>query len=82
MWTRIKDKLPEHKEVVLVRNSTGGHSVCVFIDSIEMNETLKRNGLNNFEDVQKNPYHFCSQEVQGATLNDVQHWMPLPDPPK
>lgn len=80
-WININDKLPKHKEVILVRNSTGEHSVCIFIDSNEMNKVFIKNGIKNVENVDKNPYHFCSQEIQGATLNDVKYWMYLPETP-
>ena len=80
-WISIKDRLPEHHQTVYVYSSKG-QCVCVFVDSVEMNKTLKMNGYaNEAVDVKKHPYYFCSQEVKSHTLNKVSHWMPLMEPP-
>lgn len=85
-WISIKDKLPDHHQIILVfaKTSTGknGFGVATFVDSIEMNKALSKTiYANECVDVSKNPYYFCSQEIKRHTFNRVSHWMPLPEPP-
>ena len=81
-WININDKTPKHGDVILVSNSIGGQAVCIFLETKEMNKIFKKHGITSFEDEKKVPYHFSSQEVKGAELNNVQYWMPLPESPK
>jgi len=81
-WISVKERLPNHDETILVCTPTG-QAVCVFVDSIKMNEVLRKKGYpGECVDTTKNPYYFCSQETKQHTLNGVSHWMPLPEPPK
>jgi hypothetical protein len=79
----VNDKLPDHDEFVLALNKNKGMHVCIFILVTEMNKLLKKKGLpeKRLNETDR-PYGFCSQEVRGNILNDVTHWMPLPEPPK
>jgi Protein of unknown function (DUF551) len=81
-WINIKDKLPNHHETILAR-TTKGFCVCVFVDTNEMNKTLRANGYPEEQwNANTKPYSFCSQEIRGNVLNGVTHWMPLPSPPE
>jgi hypothetical protein len=78
-WIKIEDERPSHEETILVRTHKG-FCVCVFVDSVKMNETLARNGYaNECVDINKNPYYFASQENKVHTLKGVTHWARLPD---
>lgn len=80
-WINVKDKLPQHHDIILVCNQKG-IGVAVFVDSIKMNENLRMRGYGNEAvDTNKNPYYFCSQEVKQNTYDNVTHWMKLPDKP-
>jgi Protein of unknown function (DUF551) len=86
-WISVKDRLPNHQQIILVFAKTlrgvNGYGVATFIDSIKMNEELKKTPYaNECVDVNKNPYYFVSQEVRRHTFKNVSHWMPLPEPPK
>ena len=69
-WISIKNKLPDHHDIILVC-SRKGIGVATFVDSVEMNKTLKKNGYRsecvNTED---HPYYFVSQEVRQHTFNE------------
>lgn len=85
-WISVKDKLPEHDQIILVYAKTkggkNGFGVATFIDSVKMNLDLWKKGYGNEAvDVIKNPYYFVSQEIRQHTFNNVSHWMPLPEPP-
>jgi len=80
-WINIKDKLPNHHDIILVCSITG-IGVSTFVDSIEMNKSLIVNGFGNeCVDTEKHPYYFVSNELRGHTFNGVTHWMPLPEKP-
>lgn len=81
-WISIKNKLPNHNEIILA--TTGkGYIVSVFIDTIEMNKLLKSKGFpEESVNSDERSYLFCSQERRDFALNGVTHWMPLPAPPK
>jgi hypothetical protein len=86
-WISVKDRLPDHQQIVLVHAKTkrgiDGFGVATFIDSIKMNEELKKTPFaNECVDVIKNPYFFVSQEVKQHTFNNVSHWMVRPEPPE
>ena len=79
-WISVEDKLPDNNQLVLVlyeKGYFGYYSVAHFL----YYETLRNNPYpNECVDVEKNPYYFCSQEVK-QPLNNVSHWMTLPQPP-
>jgi hypothetical protein len=80
-WINVKDRLPKHHQTIL-GSTPKGQCVCVFVDTIEMNKTLRANGYPEEQwEPGKKPYSFCSQEIKGNVLNGVTHWMPLPEPP-
>lgn len=85
-WISIKDRLPNHQQIILVFAKTerkvNGYGVATFVDSIKMNEELMKTPYANERvDVNKNPYYFVSQEVRQHTFKKVSHWMPLPTAP-
>ena len=86
-WISIKEKMPNHQQIILVFSKTqrgvDGYGVATFIDSIKMNEELRRTPYfsNECVDVEKNPYYFVSQEIKQHTFKNVSHWMSLPDAP-
>lgn len=86
-WISVKDKLPNHDKIILVFAKTkagkDGFGVATFVDSIKMNEVLRKNGYaSECVDVEKKPHYFVSQEVRQNVFNNVSHWMSLPGAPK
>jgi len=86
-WISIKNKLPNHQQIILVfaktKRGVNGYGVATFIDSVKMNEELSKTPYANEQvNVQNNPYYFVSQEVRQHTFNNVSHWMLLPESPK
>ncbi len=86
-WINVKKELPAHEQIILVFAKTlggkDGYAVATFIDSVKMNEVLKKGAYaNECVDVEKNPYYFVSQEIRQHTCKNVSHWMPLPQAPK
>jgi uncharacterized protein DUF551 len=85
-WISVKDRLPEHHQVILVYKSVPsntGYLVSYFIDSKKMNDELMKKGFySECVDSVKHPYYFASREQQYFTIKDVTHWMELPEPPK
>jgi hypothetical protein len=80
-WINVKDALPKHQDIILVC-SRKGIGVATFVDSIKMNEELRKTSYaNECVDVDKHPYYFVSQEIRQHTFNDVTHWMHLPKKP-
>jgi hypothetical protein len=76
-WINIKDRLPKHEQTVLAK-SNKGYCVVIFINSIDMNKQLLKNGYGNeCVNTDKHPFYFLSQEIKRHTLNDVTHWMEL-----
>ena len=76
-WISVKDKLPEltmeskygfglQSIPVLCIDSKGRHDEC-FLE-------------NEFEDPDKT--WFCLTDGSFETINNVTHWMPLPEPPE
>lgn len=87
VWIDVRDKLPDHQQIILVfaktQRGVDGYGVATFVDSIKMNEELRKTPYaNECVDILKNPYFFCSQEIRQHTFNNVSHWMFLPDAPK
>jgi len=81
-WISVKDKLPSHRQKILVYTQKG-QAVCIFVDSIKMNDELCKKGYaSEMVNVEENPYYFCSQETNSHTLKGVTHWMPLPNKPE
>jgi len=85
-WISVKDRFPDHQQIVLVfaktKNGVDGFGVAVFIDSVKMNEELRKTPYaHECVDINKHPYFFVSQEVKQHTYNNVSYWMPLPNPP-
>ncbi len=72
-WFSVKDKLPQHKETVLVMSNPDCFVVCVFLKSKEVKEELIEKGIV-FDTDDPRLYNFASQEVRGHVLNDVTHW--------
>lgn len=75
-WISVKDRLPEltieseygfglQSIPVLCIDSTGRHDEC-FLE-------------NEFEDPDK--HFFCLTEGCQEPINNITHWMPLPEPP-
>ena len=80
-WVSVKDSLPNHHDTILAHTKKG-ECVCIFVDTKEMNKTLKSKGYpEECWDEYKKPYAFCSQELSGHVLNGVSHWMNIPEPP-
>lgn len=78
-WIKITEELPKHLELVLV-STTIGYYVVIFVDSKTMNEEIKKTGYpGDLADIQKDPFYFVSQEVEGRVLKAVRHWMRLPE---
>ncbi len=85
-WISIKDKLPNHQQIILVfahtQRGVNGFGVATFVDSVKMNEEMKKTPYaHECVDVNKNPYYFVSQEVRQHTFKNVSHWMLLPEEP-
>lgn len=78
-WISVKDRLPKHGETVLAVNKKRGKCVLIFIDLSIMKRELECKGIMAPDN--NGGYSFCSQEIQGNVLNDVTHWMPLPESP-
>jgi hypothetical protein len=77
-WISVKDKLPNHQEILLARNIKG-IGVTIFVDSKKMNIALRKNGYGiECVDIVKNPYYFISLEKLRPFKN-VTTWMYLPD---
>lgn len=86
-WINVKESLPDHQQIVLAFSMTKsgklGYGVATFVDSVKMNQELKKAGYENeCVDVDKNPYYFCSQEVKSRSFNDISYWMELPKNPE
>lgn len=86
-WISVKDRLPNHDQIILVfaktKRGVNVFGVATFVDSIKMNEELKKSPYaNECVDIIKHPYYFVSQEVRQHTFNNVSHWMPLPGAPE
>lgn len=86
-WISVKDKLPNHQQIILVfaktKRGSNGYGVATFVDSVKMNEELRKTPYaNECVDVNVHPYYFVSQEVKQHTFNNVSHWMPLPEHPE
>ena len=80
-WIDIKESRPVHHETVLAL-SPKGYCVVVFVDSEKMNDELMRSPYaHECVDISKRPYFFASQEIKGNTMNEVTHWMSLPERP-
>lgn len=76
-WISVYEDLPHHEEFILAHGKLG-FCVCIFINTIKMNEELDRVGHPEEKvDTLKQPYFFCSQERKGHVLRDVTHWMKL-----
>lgn len=80
-WISVKDKLPLHQQVVLCFNANNTTAVTIFLDNAEVQKRLRLNGVNMPPDKSVG-YCFASQETKSHTLNDVTHWMELPNPPE
>ncbi len=86
-WISVKERLPKHQQIILVFAKTNrgadGYGVATFVDSVKMNEELRKTPYSNeCVDVKKHPFYFVSQEIKQHTFNNVSHWMPLPEPPE
>ena len=71
-WVRIEDERPKHHHTVLAANEKG-ICVCIFVDAIQMNINLLKNGFP--ADQSNNQYYFASQEKRGNVVNGITHWM-------
>lgn len=85
-WISVKQYLPDHHQIILVfartKRGASGFGVATFVDSMKMNEELKKTPYAyECVDIKKHPYYFVSQEIKQHTFDNVTHWMPLPDSP-
>lgn len=81
-WISIKDRLPEHRKLVLVLTNAYAQAVTIFLKDEFTTQFLKDHGVNIPDDcLHGDGYAFCSQENRGNILNGITHWMPLPEPP-
>lgn len=84
-WINVKDKLPNHQQIVLcyakTKSGKYGFGIATFIDCIKMNQELM-NTPYSYEciDIIKHPYYFVSQEIKGFTFNNVTYWMIIHPP--
>lgn len=69
-WISVKDRLPNHDEIVAVYTARSSQCVTVFIKGKDVTKSFKDHGIN-LED--KNDC-FCSIEIKGNVLNKVTHW--------
>lgn len=65
-WISVKDKLPDNEEVFLVYR---GESKYPEIELAYWNLNRKR-------------FEYYDNEYYGYGIDDITHWMPLPEPPK
>ena len=80
-WISVEDDLPKHSETVLTY-SAKGYDVAVFTDSIKLNILLRRTGMGNQSiDISEKPYIFANQDIGRFIIDNVTHWLPLPDKP-
>lgn len=78
-WINVKERLPQHQQRVLAQ-AKSGRCYVEFCDSIKMNEELVKNGYaNECVNTSIHPYYFCSTTHKGHTLNNVTHWLPVPE---
>ena len=66
-WISVKDRLPDHQQIILVFAKTNrgvdGYGVATFIESIKMNEDLKKTPYSNeCVDIKKYPYYFFHKQ--------------------
>jgi O-succinylbenzoate synthase len=78
-WISVKDRLPSHHQLVIARNEHLRECECIFVDNEEMNKVLIKVGIVG---EMKKGGDFCHPAKDGRTMNNVTHWMPLPEPPK
>jgi len=69
-WISVEDELPEYGEPVLIYSSGVVQNVTYTLDADE-EETIAW-----FE-----PYHFEHDDNCKVGASEVNHWMPLPEPP-
>jgi hypothetical protein len=69
-WIIIKDRLPEHEQIVDIFHKSGGRFPdCMFVDPSKYDDPDDLHFYDTYRD-----------RIYG--LDFVTHWMPRPEPPK
>lgn len=78
-WIRCSEKLPENKTIVLI-HCPQGIAVSCFINGEALFQARKMKGVIALDE-ERTQNFFISQENPMDKFEDVDHWMPLPEPP-
>jgi len=80
-WINVKDKLPEHHQVIMIFSESKHTAVCIFIDNEKALEELRKKGFT-IKGKEQDQYSFCSQEIKGNIFSGITHWRYLPKEPQ
>ena len=78
-WISVKDRLPEEDGVYLVFQK---HTYGTCIAVLRFAKDARKVDKYDFHRGWKNVWYRYDSEWGHITIDDVTHWMPLPDPPK
>lgn len=80
-WISVKDRLPEHADIVLALHKNNHKHVLQFTENKKVKELLELNGIPYRGDhpLPNDGYTFSSIEVPGMCLDNITHWVPLPE---
>jgi hypothetical protein len=78
-WISVLEKLPEHEKIVLCKHKSGHKCVLMFTDHNKVKDFLYSSDIPVSQEFIDELYSFASIEISGHTLNNVTHWMELPE---
>lgn len=84
-WINVKDQLPNHEQDVITLHKSGRMHILKFADIEKVDQLLKENGIleiiNKIQGQISYKHAFCSIERPGMILDNITHWMILPQHP-